>query len=275
MMLRAMTRRSAISNLLTLAALGSLCAVASAGGIEEQLNRKGQLVGGVGYVVPTYQAGAKFRTPESMESALLEEVARSRKAVPVMRKATAATRAQMLVSGEADLILAVIPEGDPLARKPGVIFTGYSASPMAIMRTDTTIKTWEQLKGRTVCVSEGSPFKGTIGARYGAIEKHFPAPADSLLALRVGGCDAAVHDSTMLEELLLLPEWKKFSARLTSREKFNLAFMVAPADGKSAKLLTGLTNRWKADRTLSALNEKRVKHIAFEVYLDQNVPDCH
>src|SRR3546814_17373291 len=85
---------------------------------------------------------------------------------------------------------------------------------MAIMRTDTDIKSWQQLKGRTVCLSEGGRYVGALTRQYGAVEIVFKAPADSLLALRTGGCAAAVHDDVMLKELLKLPEWKKFSSSL-------------------------------------------------------------
>src|SRR3546814_19750149 len=98
---------------------------------------------------------------------------------------------------------------------------------MAIMRTDTDIKSWQQLKGRTVCLSEGGRYVGALTRQYGAVEIVFKAPADSLLALRTGGCDAAVHDDVMLKELLKLPEWKKVSARLPPGPAAPLTFVLA------------------------------------------------
>lgn len=235
----------------------------------------GHLVVGVSHLVPPYQAGAKFRTPESIESALVEELAAQAKATPVMREVNATGHATLPPANQADILFRFVPQDDPLTRSPRFIPTGYAAGPMAIMRTDTNIKTWQHLKGRTVCVSEGSPYKGAIAAQYGAIEKIFPAPADSLLALRIGGCDAAVHDSTMLEQLLALPEWKKFSARLPTGPQSLLGFVV-PDDRKGlTAAMRQLSNHWKSTNRLAMLNEKRVRHIAFEVYLDQNVPDCH
>src|SRR5690606_12492344 len=95
-----------------------------------------------------------------------------------------------------------------------VIPTGYRAGVMAIMRTDTDIRQWEDLRGRIVCLTEESGLVGALHERYGATEKVYRAPADALLDLRIGGCDATVHDSTMLQALLEFPEWEKFSARL-------------------------------------------------------------
>lgn len=153
--------------------------------------------------------------------------------------------------------------------------TGYSASPMAIMRSDTDIKIWAHLKGRTVCLSEGSRYVGTMSARYGATEKIFKAPADSLLALRTGVCDAAVHDSGMLNELLKLPEWKKFSARLPSGNRVPLTFSVAADNENTITQLKQIAKKWAATHYFEQLAKTRARDIAFEVYLDQNIPDCH
>ena len=258
--------RSSLPRVLLAAALGGVCASAFATDGLERAKQRGELLAGIHYVVPEYKGGMKFRTPETLDTALLEDVAR-RVQLPL-----AAVRAE---SGKADIALVTIAQSDALHRHAGVIPTGYSAGPMAIMRTDTDIKAWEHLKGRKVCVSEGGHHAGTLAARYGAIEKVYKAPADSLLALRIGACDAAVHDSTMLEQLIKLPEWKKFSARLPVGPRKTLAFVVPAGDKKSAAVLKQVAAAWTASGYLDRLMNKMVRQIAFEVYLDQDVPDCH
>jgi len=233
------------------------------------------LVAGVHYVVPEYKAGMKFRTPEAVDTALLEDLTNRLHVSLVTVRAAPGKHVQLLRSGKADVALAMVRDNDPLLRNATVIPTGYSAGPMAIMRSDTTIKTWEQLKGRKVCVSEGGQYAGTLAAKYGAIEKLYRAPADALIAVRVGECDATVHDNVMLEELIKLPEWKKFSATLPVGPRANLAFIVPSTDKKSAALLKRLADAWAAQGHVDQLVKKSVRNIAFEVYLDQNVPDCH
>jgi polar amino acid transport system substrate-binding protein len=249
---------------LSLLLLAAALANARADGLDSARQR-GKLVAGLHYVVPEYKAGMKFRTPEALDTALAEELAK-RLQLPLTTVRT---------PGKADLALAAVADNDPLRRTAAVIPTGYAAGPMAIMRTDTDIKAWEHLKGRKVCVAEGGRYAGTLAAKYGAIEKVHKAPADSLLALRIGECDAAVHDSAMLEELIKLPEWKKFSARLPVGARTTLAFVVPAADRKSAALLKQVTDDWSAQGYPEQLMKKTVRQIAFEVYLDQDVPDCH
>ncbi len=262
------TRPLFLAPVLALAFVG---ANAHADSALQRAQQRGKLVAGIGYLAPAYQVGAKFRTPETMDGTLAEEVAKRLQATPAAVRVAPGQATHVLAAGDADLLLASAAAVDGTIAVP----TGYMAGPMAIMRSDTDIKRWEQLKGRTVCLSEGGRYIGTIAARYGAIEKVFRAPADSLLALRTGRCDAAVHDDAMLEELLKLPEWKKFSARLPAARRTPLVFAVPSGDAKSAAFLQQVASDWRTSGFLDQLMKKRVRSIAFEVYLDQDVPDCH
>ncbi|KAG1531641.1 hypothetical protein G6F50_016587 [Rhizopus delemar] len=47
---------------------------------------------------------------------------------------------------------------------------------------------WEALRGKPVCVSQGSSFAKPLSADYGAVVKGYKSSSDSLLALRGGQC---------------------------------------------------------------------------------------
>lgn len=252
-----------------------ICAASFADDGLAQARQRGKLLAGIHYVVPEYKGGMKFRTPEAIDTALMHDLSKRLQLPLDTIRSQPATHATLLSARKADVVLATVTDTDPLRQSFAVIPTGYTAAPMAIMRSDTDIKSWEQLKGRKVCVSEGGLYVGKLAAQYGAIEKIQKAPADSLLALRIGSCDAAVHDSALLEELLKLPEWKKFSARLPAGPRTALAFVVSTADKKTASLLKQVTSDWAANNVPQQLTQKAARHIAFEVYLDQDVPDCH
>jgi polar amino acid transport system substrate-binding protein len=266
---------SLLQRTLIATALASVCMSAFADTAIERIRQRGKLVAGVNHVVPPYVGGAKFRTPEGMETALAEELAKRLKVTLTSVRAEGANGVQLLAAGKADVVLTTLSGGDSPDRSATIVPTGYSGGPMAVMPTNTNIRTWEQLKGRPVCISEKSLYAGTIAARYGAIEKTFKAPADSLLALRTGQCDAAVHDSTMLNELIRLPEWKKFSARLPAGPSMPLVFVVPAGDVNTAAYLRQLASEWQSSGYLNQLITKTARQIAFEVYLDQDAPDCH
>ncbi|TFL11365.1 transporter substrate-binding domain-containing protein [Pusillimonas caeni] len=230
---------------------------------------------GLRYVPPPFVGGAKVRTPESIETLLAGEVAarQQRGAKFVEFDATASSVSMDSV----DFAVADLPKSQ--ARRQGgraiAIATGQVTRPMAIMRTDTDIKSWRQLKGRTVCLAQDGRYVGRIAERYGAIEQVYRAPADSLLALRTGECDAAVHDDTMLKALLRFPEWKKFSASLPPGEAAEQYFLVPAGSEDLAKQLKEMVGRWKSQAYFNKLISDMTRDIAFEVYLDQTVPDCH
>ncbi|HEY9573796.1 MAG TPA: transporter substrate-binding domain-containing protein [Pusillimonas sp.] len=244
--------------------------------IAGQDDAAARLVVGMHYVVPPFVGGSKVRTPEAIDTALAEELAAKVQAqLLAVPGKTAIQQSAGWKTPEPRLALAAIGPDDKVPASFVSVPTGYAAGPMAIMRTDTDIKSWQQLKGRTVCLSEGGRYVGALTRQYGAVEIVFKAPADSLLALRTGGCDAAVHDDVMLKELLKLPEWKKFSASLPPGPAAPLTFVLRADDARTLAVLKGLTREWKATRHLAALTRKRVRDIAFEVYLDQVVADCH
>ncbi|MFL9925574.1 transporter substrate-binding domain-containing protein [Herbaspirillum lusitanum] len=264
-------------------ALGTFASVQA--GVLDDARARGVLRVGLDFVPPVYTAGAKFRTPEGIDGILAEALAARLKLKPEpLRNGGDSKALQAMKAARPDFALVMVDEAAVRSGNAAnaadadgsvLIATGYSAGGMAIMRTDTDIKKWEQLKGRTVCLSEGGAYVGQMAARYGAIEKVMRAPADSLLAVRVGQCDAAVHDDTMLKELLKLPEWKKFSAQLPAPTRSALMFKVPANDAAAISYVKQAAADWSRGDFWPALKKKWTNNVAFEVYLDQNVPDCH
>lgn len=229
---------------------------------------------GMAYVVPDSVPGAKVRTPEGLAPLLAARLSRQLPLRMVEAMPGPGASVKPLAEARPDALLIPVAAGQGNDGNV-VIPTGHRAGIMGIMRTDTDIRRWEDLRGRKVCLAEGSGLAGQMQARYGAIEKVFRAPADALLDLRIGGCDAAVHDSAMLQALLEFPEWKKFSARLPVQRERDLAFVLRSDDPTLAQTLQSSVQQWREDGLLAKLTRQSAQDIAFEVYMDQEVPDCH
>jgi polar amino acid transport system substrate-binding protein len=260
--------------LLLLACTLSLSATAAS---LQQIRQRGQLVVGVSYVAPAHVAGAKYRTAESFDTTVAADLAQRLGVRLRTVKVTARDRQLLLAQGKVDLLLLNLKQADAdtLRVSARLLPTAYQANPKLIMRSDTDIKRLAQLRGRSVCLAQGGAYIGSMAAGYGAVEKIYKAPADALLALRTGACDAAVHDDAVLNGMLDLPEWKKFSASLPLPARpATLTFAVRPADTGLGDYLQQTTGVW--DSSYWAGNRKKwISNVAFEVYLDQNVPDCH
>lgn len=258
--------------------LALACSDGSASNASQHAETRAPFVVALDHVVPEYTAGAKFRSPATIDMALVQDLA-TRLQRPLSTVAGEGTKpgapSLALMARTANVQLTTLRTSASAPPSLTVIPISYRAAPMAIMRTDTSIKRWEQLKERLVCVSQGGNHIGTVAARYGAIEKVYPSPADALIALRTGDCDAVVHDDVMLDELIRLPEWKKFSARLPAREAGTLVFLVPTRNQETVRVLRQVAADWNANAYPKELVKKAVRHIAFEVYLEQDVPDCH
>lgn len=226
-------------------------------------------------IEPEYKAGAKYRTPATIDNELAEDLARRMQMPLTKADAGQAAASAVAGAGAVRLQLTTLADAGAVPRGHTVVPVAYHAAPMAIMRTDTDITSWDQLRGRTVCVARGSRHAGMAAGRYGATEMVFTSVTDAMIAVRSGACDAAVDDSAMLRELVRLPEWKKFSAQLPAPHSSMLAFVVPASDTDSVAQARKIAAAWKAEAYPDALAKKAAQNIAFEVYLEQDVADCH
>lgn len=129
-----------------------------------------------------------------------------------------ATRVQFLQAGKVDLLIASMELNPDRAESLGYAPTPfYRVGGTAAVRKDSGISRWDDLRGKPVCVSQGSSFAKPLANDYGAQVQGFKSSSDSLLALKGGTCVAAVHDSTLIHPLLRSnPEWVQYSAPFTT-----------------------------------------------------------
>lgn len=125
-----------------------------------------------------------------------------------------ATRVQFLQAGKVDLLIASMELNPDRAETLGYAPTPfYRVGGIAAVRKGSGIARWEDLRGKPVCVSQGSSFAKPLASEYGAQVHGYKSSSDSLLALKGGNCVAAVHDSTLIYPLLRSnPEWAQYSA---------------------------------------------------------------
>ena len=228
---------------------------------------------GLDSVPPPPAAGAKVRTlaePSGHIARLLS--ARNQVALSVLGRPDAASESPLK---PLDLILTY--SGSLPTSAGGQIpvhVPVMKSRPQAIMRSDTGIRSWHDLADRSVCVPETDGHKG-YAVRYGAREKVYPATADALLGLRTGQCDAVVIESALAGALLTLPEWKKFSATLPPGQGRDLVAIIQTGRPDADELLRRQLLELASERSLHTLYAGLARDIAFEVYLDQVVQDCH
>jgi polar amino acid transport system substrate-binding protein len=242
----------------------------------EGARRRGAITVGVDYVQPPITlADYETRRGEGFEALLAEKLAEALGGRVDLVTVKPADRVTAVEKGEVDLLLVRIPDTVRSLDDFEIVDTGYTSGLMPLMRSDTKITDWTHLAGRTVCVAEGNAAARALAERHGASVRVLKAPAKSLAETRTGACDAAIHDEAALRAMLKQPNWEKFSATLPAADRFRLAFAIRSGDRISRDTLGKMAAQWSAHEGWSSWEDQWGADVAFEVYLEQNAPDCH
>lgn len=213
---------------------------------------------------------ARLYTDEGFERDLARGIGRALGREVILVEAPDAAAA--LAADRVDLALARLPEGAQAGAE--AVETGYGSALGLSMRTDTDIRDWGDLAGRTLCLSAENAEARRLAEAAGARVRAEGSPARSLMRVRTGECDAALHDAALLAALFEREGWGKFSAGLPPRAPSRLVALLGPdpalaAEVRAAAAELGAPAAWEERRRRWARN------VAFEVFLDQDAPDCH
>ncbi|XAH26355.1 transporter substrate-binding domain-containing protein [Xylophilus sp. GW821-FHT01B05] len=121
-------------------------------------------------------------------------------------------RVQFLQQGKVDILIANMQWTQERSEILSFVPTPFEeVGGAAIARKGSGISKWEDVKGKAVCVSQGSNFTRPLAEQYGAQIKAFRGQPESLLALKGSNCVAAVHVSPTLRELVAEnADWKDY-----------------------------------------------------------------
>ncbi|OLP50682.1 transporter substrate-binding domain-containing protein [Allorhizobium taibaishanense] len=181
----------------------------------DRIKGRGKLTVGVilsgapfGYIDPKSQEQKGFNV--DLAKALAEDLGVKLETVTV----TPPNRVQFLQQGKVDILIANMQYTDDRAKVLDYVPTPYDRSGgAAVVRKDSGLKDWTDLKGKPVCVSQGSNYTQPLIEQYGAVVKGLPSQPESLLALQGGNCVAAVHVGATVGLLLQdrPDEWKDYA----------------------------------------------------------------
>jgi polar amino acid transport system substrate-binding protein len=188
---------------------------ASADATLDRIKGRGTLTVGVilsgapfGFIDPKTQEQKGFNV--DIAKALAEDLGVKLETVTV----TPPNRVQFLQQGKVDLLIANMQYTEDRAKVLDYVPTAYDrAGGAAVVRKDSGLKDWADLKGKPVCVSQGSNYTQPLIEQYGAVVKALPSQPESLLALQGGNCVAAVHVGATVGLLLedRPEEWKDYA----------------------------------------------------------------
>ncbi len=179
------------------------------------VRRRGHLVVGTKSDYPPFGSLDPTGQIQGLEADMAADLAQrlgvGLRLVPV----TSANRLQRLEEGAVDLVIATLGDTPERRRVATMVEPNYYASGVALMvRPETRLKDWQDVRGQTVCAAQGSYFNRVMAQRYLLNLLTFNNGRDAKLALRDGRCIGYMFDNTAIWADLRQPEWEGYKAPL-------------------------------------------------------------
>jgi polar amino acid transport system substrate-binding protein len=200
-----------------IAALAVFGAAAARADVLDDIKKKGVLTVGTkadyrpfGYLDPS---GKIVGFEPDLAADVAKRLGVKLELVPVV----ASNRIQFLQQGKIDLMIATMSDTPERRKTVDIVDPDYYASGTNIMaKKSDKFTSWEQLKGKKVCLIQGSFYNKELQEKYGIEGVAFPGTAEAYSALRNGNCVAFAYDDTAITGELQKPEWSDYDMPLQS-----------------------------------------------------------
>jgi len=174
--------------------------------------------------------------------------------VPVV----AANRMVFLQQGRIDLMIATMTDTPAREEIVGIVKPSYYAAGVDLLaRKGSGLKSWDDLKGKSLCGIQGAFYNKDMQDKYGATVVAFPGTPEALNALRSGTCVGFVYDDSFNNPLSLDPAWSGgFDLPLASIDVLPWGLAVDKSDDKFMAFMSDVVKDWHKNGTLIALEKK-------------------
>lgn len=145
---------------------------------------------------------------------------------------TTANRQQRLEQGHVDIVIATL--GATVERRAisDLIQPYYYTSGVHLLaHNDLLFTNWGELRGRPVCLTEGSYYNRALSERFLIVPVAFSGVRDTQLALRNGRCVGWAYDDTVLAQTVSEEGWKNYSLSLSPILQTPWAIAVRKGEG--------------------------------------------
>jgi polar amino acid transport system substrate-binding protein len=210
-----------LKRLLSLLASGLLLAVVLASGaradVLQTIKQKGVLTVGTkadyrpfGYLDPS---GKIVGFEPDLAADVAKRLGVKLELVPVV----ASNRIQFLQQGKIDLMIATMSDTPERRKIVDIVEPSYYGSGTNVMAPKSEhLKSWDQLRGKKVCLIQGSFYNKELQEKYGIEGVAFPGTAEAYAALKNGNCVGFAYDDTAIVGEMQKPDWPDYEMPLDS-----------------------------------------------------------
>jgi len=257
--------------ILATAMLGMASSIAAADVIDD-IKARGKLIVGTKADYKPYG----FRDPSGavigIEPDLAKEVADKLGVALEIVPVVSSNRMQFLQQGKVDLMIATMTD-KPDRRK--VVFISdpnyYSSGTNVLAWKKVGLKSWEDLRGKSVCGIQGAFYNKKTAKDFGAKIAAFKGTAESLTALGQGNCVAFVYDDSFIAAKLQDSQWSdKYEMPLPTIDDAPWGLAVRLGEDKFHAMMNDMIVGWhKSGRILELEKQYGLGNTPFAVMMNK------
>lgn len=224
-----------------------------------EIRASGVLIVGVKTDYPPFGMLGNDASHQGFEDDLAADLARRLGVSLTTISVTATNRLQVLDEGRADVTIATLGDTAERRKIAALIEPDYYASGATLMtRADSTIETWADVRGATVCATQGSYFNREMAKRYLLDLAVYPSGRDAKMAVRDGRCVGWLFDNTAIEGELRSSVRRNYRLALPPQLSTPWAIAIARRESGSAldRFIGDTVADWHRQGFLLALERK-------------------
>jgi polar amino acid transport system substrate-binding protein len=166
-------------------------------------------------------------------------------------------RMQFLQQGKVDLLIATMGDTPERRKVVDIVEPNYYASGANVLALKSEhIQDWTQLKGKPVCMIQGSFYNKELQESYGIQSVAFKGTTEAFAALKAGSCIGLAYDDTAVYGALLDPEWANYEVPLKSMFVQPWGVGVKLGDEGLSKFASDAIKDWHKAGTILELEKK-------------------
>lgn len=172
---------------------------------------------------------------------------------------TASNRLARLEQGVVDVVIATMGDTETRRAQSGLLQPSYySSGVVAYTPADSPHQSWADLRGKPVCMTQGSYYNRTLEETYGVEGRYFPANREAKMALSFGRCAAwAFDDTALVQRVLMNPDegYRVMDDRILVTP-WAIAVARGDRDASLGRFVSQMIGEWHRTGTLLALERK-------------------
>lgn len=223
------------------------------------VRQRGTLAVGVKVDYPLFGQLGPGGQPEGLEIDLARDLGRRLGVAVRLVPVTSANRLQRLEEGTVDVVIATLGDTEQRRGIATLIEPNYYASGVNVMvPPESRLRDWTELRGQTLCATQGAYFNRQIAERYLVELQLFGNNRDARLAVRAGRCVGWVYDDTAIAADLTTPEWAGWKMPLASAlvTPWALALPRAAQAGALRRAVEDAVAEWHRSGFLAELERR-------------------